>query len=232
MNSEALGCSLLEHGRGNSAYVYYHTAEEFAKDEHLELFDVLSAAVVHEIGHLLLGENAHARRGIMNAQLTLGYFGLAGHGSLLFTPEQARKIRAELMRRTENLSVDNTSPRTMPEAAESFGRVPNSAPKSIITLRVVNEGGVDNRTLVKAGKESAAILQRAGVHLVWVPCEAGLAVWRSDNPCQRDRGPTDFWMRIVMDKPSVTTDEMLGFTELDEASGEGLAGVYYPMAVE
>ena len=110
MNEDALGCSLLEAGGRSSAYVYYHAAEEFAKNEHLELFHVLGAAVVHEIGHLLLGENAHARRGIMSAQLTPEHFALASRGSLLFTPEQARKIRAEVMRRTEN-SADNTSPR-------------------------------------------------------------------------------------------------------------------------
>lgn len=110
------------------------------------------------------------------------------------------------------------------------GSVNGSRPS--VTLRIVNEAGVDRRTLSRAGKEAAAILERSGVQLILVSCETGSPDVKSVNPCQRERGPTEFWFRIFVQRPRTTSDEVLGFTELDECLGIRSAGVSYTAAVQ
>ncbi|HTX35692.1 MAG TPA: hypothetical protein VME43_11740 [Bryobacteraceae bacterium] len=101
-----------------------------------------------------------------------------------------------------------------------------------ITLRVVNEGGVDSQSLVQARKEATRIFDHSGINLAWLDCESGQAEWGNGSPCQRSLGPVEFWMRIVTRRPPATTGDMLGFTHLDERWTHGAAGVYYPAAVE
>jgi len=101
-----------------------------------------------------------------------------------------------------------------------------------IILRMIKDADVDERALLKAEKEAAAILDRSGIALVSLTCEAGRAVWTSGNPCQRERGAAEFWFHVVTRKPSRATTEMLGFTELDESTGSTSAGVFYSTAVE
>jgi len=85
--------------------------------------------------------------------------------------------------------------------------------------------------LLRAEKEAAAILGRSGVDLVSLAWEVGTADWAAHNPCQRERKPAEFRIRIAVRKPAAAAGDTLGFTELDEASGFGSAGVYYPAAV-
>jgi hypothetical protein len=103
-------------------------------------------------------------------------------------------------------------------------------PRPAVTLRVVNEGGFPRRDLSRAEKETVRIFREAGIDLVWLECASGRAEWGSGNPCQRERGPSEFWVRIVKRAPAATSAEMLGFAELDEGLGIASAGVYYPAA--
>lgn len=105
-------------------------------------------------------------------------------------------------------------------------------PRPTITLRVVNEGGIERGPLKPAEKEAVRIFSHSGIDLVWLNCDPGQAVWGSGNPCQRELGPAEFWMRIVTRRTAVATADMLGFTDLDESQDHGSAGVYYPAAVE
>lgn len=52
------------------------------------------------------------------------------------------------------------------------------------------------------------------------------------NPCQRELGPAEFWFRILARRPRATSDDMLGFTELDERLGTASSGVSYSAAVQ
>ena len=104
-------------------------------------------------------------------------------------------------------------------------------PRPAITLRVVNEGGLPTRYLSMAEKETVRIFRQAGIDLVWLECASGRAEWGSGNLCQRELGPSEFWVRIVKRAPAATSAEMLGFAELDEGLGRASAGVYYPAAV-
>lgn len=104
--------------------------------------------------------------------------------------------------------------------------------KPTITLRMVNEAGVDHRTISRAVREAAAILDHSGVELVWLSCEAGWADPTSVNPCRQQTGPLEFWFFIVAQKPRGKSTEMVGFTDWVEGSTHGLAGAYYPAAVQ
>ena len=101
-----------------------------------------------------------------------------------------------------------------------------------ITLRMVNEAGIDQRTILRALREAAAIFGHSGVELVWLSCEAGWADPTSANPCRQQTGPLEFWFFIVAQKPRGKSTEMVGFTDWVEGSTHGLAGAYYPGAVQ
>jgi len=112
-----------------------------------------------------------------------------------------------------------------------FGASANHS-RPAITLRMVNEAGVDPRTISRAVGEAAAILDRSGVELVWLSCEAGWADPTSANPCRQETGLREFWFFIVAQKPRGNSTEMVGFTDWVEGSTHGLAGAYYPAAVQ
>ncbi|NIV33155.1 MAG: hypothetical protein GWN58_28010 [Anaerolineae bacterium] len=55
---------------------------------------VMGHILAHELGHILLPEDGHSRRGIMQAQLQDKDWERASLGALVFTGEQAEAIRA------------------------------------------------------------------------------------------------------------------------------------------
>ncbi len=97
-----------------------------------------------------------------------------------------------------------------------------------IRLRVVNESAVDRRSMALARKELTEILGRAGVSVIWLTCTSGWADWLSADQCQRDREPSEFWLRIVSRRAAGTSASVLAFSEIDENLGLRSAGVYYP----
>ena len=102
-------------------------------------------------------------------------------------------------------------------------------PRPAIALRVVDESArVPPRTLSLAKKDAVRIFAQAGIDLTWLNCDPAEAEWGSANPCYQDRGPTDFWLPIVMRKPATTSCDALGFAEIDECQVTGSAGIYYP----
>jgi hypothetical protein len=84
------------------ASVFYGRIAEFAQDvdgDDSEIPVILGDAIIHELGHLLLGPGSHSPTGIMCAQWDWNYLRLALMGSQRFTPQQAEVIRAEVGRR-------------------------------------------------------------------------------------------------------------------------------------
>jgi hypothetical protein len=71
-----------------------------AKSLEVDVSYILGAALAHEIGHLLLGARSHVPRGVMCPRLGRQQLKMASRGELLFTPEQAARIRAEVAQRT------------------------------------------------------------------------------------------------------------------------------------
>jgi hypothetical protein len=60
---------------------------------------ILGHAIAHEIGHLLLNLESHSATGIMRGDWDLNDLQGVASGFLLFTPQQAEVIRAEVARR-------------------------------------------------------------------------------------------------------------------------------------
>ncbi len=97
----SLGLSILPGGnkRGDIGYVFYHRVEELAQGERVSAGRILGHAMAHEIGHMLLNSSSHARVGVMQAEWRGPQMKYLREGRLLFTTEQARQLRAEVLRR-------------------------------------------------------------------------------------------------------------------------------------
>jgi hypothetical protein len=74
-------------------YVFYAPIDDLAERHHVRQGHVLGQVMTHEVGHALLGPNAHALSGIMQARLPNADL----EHMLYFTPGQARRMRAYLM---------------------------------------------------------------------------------------------------------------------------------------
>ena len=84
-------------------YILYSPIYSFAEQYRNSPGQVLGQVIAHEIGHALLGPNAHTAMGIMRPRLQL-----ADKKTLLyFTPEQAKRLRSELSARMNAASGSN-----------------------------------------------------------------------------------------------------------------------------
>jgi hypothetical protein len=81
---------------GGSAGVLYPAAVELSATSQTDPGAILGAAIAHEVGHLILGANAHTPRGVMTARWGLAELERISIGELSFTPDQARSLRAAL----------------------------------------------------------------------------------------------------------------------------------------
>ena len=90
------GMAFLSEGRGTYSDLFYDSVEKLHKDWHASLSRVLGHVMAHEIGHLLLGTNAHSPMGIMRPNWQSQELRSIGLGTLLFTSEQARSMQAKL----------------------------------------------------------------------------------------------------------------------------------------
>jgi hypothetical protein len=95
-SGDALG-SADEMGNGSRrAAIFYDRVSAMAGGDTAPMATLLARVMAHELGHLLLGENAHSRTGIMRG--AWGERELSGEagGEMVFTPEQARRMQSRL----------------------------------------------------------------------------------------------------------------------------------------
>jgi len=92
---------LSPEGGGTYCDVFYHSVEKLHRDWHVGLSRVLGHTMAHEVGHLLLGTNAHSHLGIMRPNWQGQELQRVGMGTLLFTPEQGRSMQNKLVSSTE-----------------------------------------------------------------------------------------------------------------------------------
>ena len=99
-----LGFAALPKGKGSlatHASVFYEAAEDLAAGYSASNSQMLGYILVHEIGHLLLGEGSHAGKGIMRIPWRKPEMERAAEGRLSFTAKQANRIRADVLARAQ-----------------------------------------------------------------------------------------------------------------------------------
>jgi len=89
---EKLGMSVAGHDGGTYATVFLKPAEEKASDANLPRTTVLAYAAAHEIGHLLLGDQAHTSQGLMRATWDQKDFQAMAQNGFHFSHEQTREL--------------------------------------------------------------------------------------------------------------------------------------------
>ena len=83
--------------RGTYCDLFYASVDKLHRDWHVSLSRVLGHTMAHEVGHLLLGTDAHSQIGIMQPNWQGEELRRIEMGVLLFTPEQGLSIRAMLL---------------------------------------------------------------------------------------------------------------------------------------
>jgi len=93
------------------ANVFYSRVEELASQRGARATRVLGHAIAHEVGHLLLGPNAHAARGLMRGLWSPDDLRFMNWSYLAFTPQQSTQLRVSVVRRhaVEVCLASNTS---------------------------------------------------------------------------------------------------------------------------
>ncbi len=86
------GVAYLANGSGAYSDVFYDSVEKLHQECGASTERVLGHVIAHELGHLLLGSNAHTESGIMRPHWYAEQLHALERGALFFTPEQARKI--------------------------------------------------------------------------------------------------------------------------------------------
>lgn len=112
MSGAAFGVAFLApDGAGRYSDVFWKRAQDLQATSNLDLGSILGSVMAHEMGHLLLGSNAHAVSGIMRAHWEGEELRRIAMEALLFTPQQARLMRgkARLLEAAEQ-SVEQPPP--------------------------------------------------------------------------------------------------------------------------
>jgi hypothetical protein len=104
----AFGVAFLgSDGRGRYADVFWSRALQLDANSdassRLGLDRILGSIMAHEMGHLLLGLNAHSVRGLMRAHWGIDELGRIDMGTLRFLPEQGKRMRARIANATSVL---------------------------------------------------------------------------------------------------------------------------------
>jgi hypothetical protein len=91
---------LGEDGSGKYSDVFFNRIQEADRAWGADTGRLLGAVAAHEIGHLLLGSRAHSNAGIMEPRWREKSLRSIGMGTLLFTPEESKMMKARIGGRT------------------------------------------------------------------------------------------------------------------------------------
>lgn len=96
-----LGYSLVDTARGGGALatIYLDRVEWIAGTTGVDVRVILGRAIAHEIGHLVLGTNAHGEHGLMRAVWSRRTLERNAPGDWLFTPQESADLHRALGRR-------------------------------------------------------------------------------------------------------------------------------------
>ena len=94
--SDHLGFAAVNEEGGELATIFYDRIESQTRGG--DPSSLLGLATAHELGHLLLGSNAHTDEGIMRPRWTREDRSPAHRGSFRFSPEQSQTMRHRLVK--------------------------------------------------------------------------------------------------------------------------------------
>jgi hypothetical protein len=110
-DNEAIGfaqrCPIDE--RGCVVNVFYSTVDQLTSEVGAREERILAHVMAHELGHLLLGPNAHSPSGIMRGIWSRDDLRFISWSNLLFTPRQSDKLRANIARRMNMESATSSA---------------------------------------------------------------------------------------------------------------------------
>ncbi len=87
---------LSPEGLGTYSDVFYDPVQKLHKDRNIDIGTLLAHVIAHEVGHLLLGQHAHAQLGIMRSRWQGDELRSIARGGLLFTPSEIECIKARI----------------------------------------------------------------------------------------------------------------------------------------
>lgn len=97
LSTEVMGVSFLSgDGSGCQADLFYEGIEGLRQKSNASLASILGDVASHEIGHLLLGTNSHASRGIMRAVWGHDELVSLTRRALFFSEKESAQMRARL----------------------------------------------------------------------------------------------------------------------------------------
>jgi len=97
MRDEIFGAAFLgEDGFGRQTDVFYDRLSDLNRNWNISLPELLGNVMAHEIGHLLLGFDAHAPTGLMRSTWSPAELWQAEKGALFFSADQSKLIRRRL----------------------------------------------------------------------------------------------------------------------------------------
>ena len=133
---------LGEAGSGKYADIFFDRIREAHDEDGIDESRLLGAVAAHEIGHLLLGPRAHTWLGIMAPKWSGESLRQMGMGRLLFTPEQAARMKGRVRSFTapiEDVEVGSSS------SAKTKGFPADQSYASALCLRPIPTQAVRGR---------------------------------------------------------------------------------------
>jgi hypothetical protein len=102
---EVFGTAFPGKWDGIQLYVYHDRIVDLSRRAELPVYLVLSGALTHEIGHMLLRAAEHSVAGVMQCEWSKRELDELGQGLLRFTPEQKRRMTWNLSTLTARQSA-------------------------------------------------------------------------------------------------------------------------------
>jgi len=117
---------LASDGTGKYGDVFWKRVRDIQANSKIDVTLILGSVMAHEMGHLLLGSNAHAISGIMRAHWEGGELHRISMGTLQFLPEQGRRMHAIVTK--QSASLMSSGGRAGDSTANLNGTFPHQQP--------------------------------------------------------------------------------------------------------